>query len=356
VFGIRALEQQPNVTLRTTGDGASEVVLAFPYDGHLVAAIRTLPGRRFDWDSREWSAPADDWVAARLAEILRTYPELSRSEEFDGWLAAAEKRWVGYIRTAAFDGRGWWALDTLAGTPPPALTDGAVEQAGRWLVPLTPGKALALQDLREPRFSVAALRCLEAVEHGEEPAPARLILARGVAGERFVLEVLWDPEIAVAFVALPGASRNELKLDPWIVDELDAFIARHGVFVAPEAARELERLAVEQRAARKQIARSRAREGEPIPEVAAVLGGELAPFQWAAVHYALDARRTFLADEQGLGKTVEALATLEADGAFPAVVVCPASMKLTWEREARHWLPHRSVAIVTGRGSAPPAA
>ena len=38
--------------------------------------------------------------------------------------------------------------------------------------------------------------------------------------------------------------------------------------------------------------------------------------------YVLDARRCFLADEQGLGKTVEALAALEADDAYPAVVVC----------------------------------
>ncbi|MFZ1995651.1 MAG: DEAD/DEAH box helicase, partial [Solirubrobacteraceae bacterium] len=88
----------------------------------------------------------------------------------------------------------------------------------------------------------------------------------------------------------------------------------------------------------------------------AVLGGEPAPFQWAAVRYALQARGTFLADEQGLGKTVEALTAIEADGAFPAVVVCPASMKLGWERETRRWLPHRSVAVVQGRGTVPAAA
>jgi SNF2 family DNA or RNA helicase len=75
------------------------------------------------------------------------------------------------------------------------------------------------------------------------------------------------------------------------------------------------------------------------------------------VRYALDARRCFLADEQGLGKTVEALATLEAAGAFPALVVCPASLKLNWQREAAHWLPHRSIALLEGRGVAPaPAA
>ena len=96
--------------------GGQEVVLAFPYDGHLVAAVRTLPGRRFDWDRREWSAPADGWVAAKLAEILKHRPELTpHATEFDDWLAGAEQRWVGHVRTTRYDGRGWFALDTLAG-------------------------------------------------------------------------------------------------------------------------------------------------------------------------------------------------------------------------------------------------
>ena len=80
-----------------------------------------------------------------------------------------------------------------------------------------------------------------------------------------------------------------------------------------------------------------------------VLGGELHPFQRAGVRYALERRRTFIADEQGLGKTVQALAALESEGAFPAAVVCPASMKLVWQRETRHWLPGRSVEVLDGR-------
>src|SRR5205814_45381 len=70
--------------------------------------------------------------------------------------------------------------------------------------------------------------------------------------------------------------------------------------------------------------------------------------QRAAVAYALWSRRCFLADEQGLGKTVEALAALEADDAYPAVVVCPASLKLNWQREIERWLPHRSITVVSG--------
>jgi SWI/SNF-related matrix-associated actin-dependent regulator of chromatin subfamily A-like protein 1 len=351
---VRAIPDLPNVALRPTGDGeGQEVVMAFPYDGHLVAAVRTLPGRRFDWDSKEWSAPADGWVAAKLAEILKYRPELRRTEEFDEWLAAAEHHWVGHVRTARYNGRGWFALDTLAGTPPAEMREGALELDGRWLVPLTVAVAAALVEMRDPRLSLAARRCVEALECGEDPPPARLILTRGVAGERLTLETYWDADVQSAFEQLPGAAANELKLDAWIVDQLDAFIAMHGVEVTPNAAEALEQMAAEYRAAQRAVAASRATTAEPLPEVAARLGGELAPFQWVAVRYALEARRTFLSDEQGLGKTVEALAALEADEAFPAVVICPASMKLTWSREAARWLPHRSQQVLSGRDEGP---
>jgi len=78
------------------------------------------------------------------------------------------------------------------------------------------------------------------------------------------------------------------------------------------------------------------------------LGGTLFPFQKAGVVYALSRKRTFLADQMGLGKTVEALATIQAAGAFPTLVVCPASLKLNWERETLKWLPGKTVQILSG--------
>jgi SWI/SNF-related matrix-associated actin-dependent regulator of chromatin subfamily A-like protein 1 len=285
---VKAVPDEPNVLLRPGPDEQlPEVVLAFPYDGNLVAAVRTLPGRRFDWDRREWVAPADDWVAVKLRKILRLYPDLSTSAEVDAWLAAASSRWVGHVRTAAYDGRGWWALDTLAGTVPAELQPGSVEHEDRTLIPLTAANAAVLAEMGPGRLSLAAARCLDLVEHGVTPPPARMTLARGVAGERFSLEVLWDHDAAAAFEQLPGAARNELKLDSWIADQLDEFIVLHGIEVAASAAEALDGLVAEHRAAQRAIAASRKTADEPLPDVAAVLGGELAPFQWVAVRYAL---------------------------------------------------------------------
>jgi SWI/SNF-related matrix-associated actin-dependent regulator 1 of chromatin subfamily A len=355
---MQLVEERPNVELRRGADGESIVVLAFPYDPHIVAVVRGIPQRRFDWDRREWWAPVDDWAGVHVAEVLDRFPELTTSPQVDVWLAAIERRWVGRVSTARHDGRGWWLLRTRAGTVPEALSTDAVERDGALLAPLTAHGAEALAKLNGARLDAGARRCLAALERGEDPPPARLAVSETVDGTFLRLDVLWDPDVGVAFEALPGAGEvgRTLPVDPWIVEPLDAFLALHAVAVDGAAAETLADLRAEHDEALAEIRASRATSGEPIAATAAVLGGELAPFQWAGVRYALRARRAFLADEQGLGKTVEALAALEADDAFPAVVVCPASLKLNWEREAGRWLPHRSVAVIQGRMAVPPTA
>jgi SWI/SNF-related matrix-associated actin-dependent regulator of chromatin subfamily A-like protein 1 len=142
-------------------------------------------------------------------------------------------------------------------------------------------------------------------------------------------------------VAVPG--------DPALASHLADFVAAHPEVEVDDRARGLiDELVAEHDRAAAIVALSYA-ESAALPGDLE-LGGELHPFQRAGVRYALERRRTFIADEQGLGKTVQALATLEADEAFPAVVVCPASMKLMWERESWIWLPDRSVAVLSGRG------
>ena len=123
------------------------------------------------------------------------------------------------------------------------------------------------------------------------PPPARLVWFRSVDGEKLRLEVVWDPDVGEAFMQLPGAEGTRaVPLDPWLAGELDGFIARYEVQVTEPAGTVLARLLAERREAADAVRRSRADHADPIPEVAAVLGGSLAPFQWAGVRYALDAR------------------------------------------------------------------
>ncbi|MFL5844968.1 MAG: DEAD/DEAH box helicase [Solirubrobacteraceae bacterium] len=349
---MEIVDPGPNVELRHDAAGQQIVVLGFPYDQHIVDAVRRIPGRRFDWDRREWFAYAEDWVGVHVADILARFPELTTTPEVDEWLSGLKERWIGGVSTTRHDGRGWFVMRTRAGKLPEAIE--AIEVEGALLAPMTEAVAVALRDERSARLDASAARCVTILELGRTPAPARLDWFSGVDGESLRLEVLWDPAVGEAFDAVKGSEGRRVPLDPWLAEDLDAFLGLHTEVEVTAVARPvLDRLRAEHDEAMEAVRQSRATEAPALDDVAARLGGELQPFQWAGVRYALEHRRTFLADEQGLGKTVEALAALEADDAYPAIVICPASLKLNWVREAAHWLPHRDVVILEGRQAVP---
>lgn len=79
----------------------------------------------------------------------------------------------------------------------------------------------------------------------------------------------------------------------------------------------------------------------------------LYPFQRAGIEFLSIAKRALLADEMGSGKTLQSIRTVQrlyADGhdVFPMLVVCPNSMKRTWQREADRWWPGLTLLPVGG--------
>lgn len=77
------------------------------------------------------------------------------------------------------------------------------------------------------------------------------------------------------------------------------------------------------------------------------LRGDLFPFQRAAVAYVAETRRTFVADEMGVGKTITALGSLQYLDAWPAVVMVPRKLRSNWAVEATRWLPASArIAVV----------
>ena len=284
-----------NVRFGTDRRGRQTFVFSFPYDAGLVDAVRGLPDRRFDWEAREWRVPRRAETVAAVAELLSEHSRLECDEAVANWLEEAER---------------WRFLSEGPG----GVLDVARDPEGLERFELLVGARLDLAD---------EFRCLPEAE-----------LTRR-RGDGF----------------LPPEQRDVLGVpaDPALLDALEEFLDRNDedVELTPAAATRYRSLLAQRRRAKAAVALSLADDADL--DVPGLSGGELRPFQRAGVAYALRQRRTFLADEQGLGKTVEALATIEADGAYPAVVVCPASLKLTWRREAARWLPGRSVAVVEGR-------
>jgi SNF2 family DNA or RNA helicase len=211
--------------------------------------------------------------------------------------------------------------------------------------------------------SPAARRCIAALEDGRPAPPAVLELSSVHEEPTFVLASGHDRTLIERFAQLTGAlaplnrrgaGREHAQLaaitaDPFCVPQLDRFLSDGDVWVEPEALEMLQEIREEHARAAGLVALSSASDGALR---VAGLGGELKPFQRAGVSYLLERRRAFLADEQGLGKTIEALAAVEAAGTYPAVVVCPASLKLNWLRELEHWLPGRTVRALAGNGGA----
>ncbi len=349
---MRAADPVHNVELRLNQHGQESVVFAFPYRADIVDSVRSIPGRRFDWEAKEWWAPRADATAPYVKGVLEKHASLSVSPEVEAWLTRAVRGWVGRVTAGKVHGAGHFALDKISGKLPESLAALAVDGNGRDWLPFSREVADELLEMSGARLDQRALRCATRLQVGQEPAPATLALVESVGEPRFTLDVNWDPETIPAFLALPAceAHGRSLPVDPYLLEPLEHYLRTYGVELAPNAREVMDRLRREHDEAIEGVRRSRAHDAAHL-DIEDRLGGELRPFQRAGVAYALQARRLFLADEQGLGKTVQALATLESDDAYPAVVVCPASLKLNWRREIEHWLPHRSVTVVSGTGS-----
>jgi len=86
----------------------------------------------------------------------------------------------------------------------------------------------------------------------------------------------------------------------------------------------------------------------PAPE-----GCKFDAYQRAAVAYAMNRPSVLIGDEMGLGKTIEALGIINADQSIKSVlIICPATPKLNWKREAKKWLV-RDMSVGVANGAFP---
>lgn len=80
---------------------------------------------------------------------------------------------------------------------------------------------------------------------------------------------------------------------------------------------------------------------------------DLFPHQRAGVAFLATAKRALLADEPGLGKTAQAIRALKklqenGEEVFPALIVCPNTLKKNWAREFKTWWPSVNTQVIKG--------
>ncbi|HEV3047342.1 MAG TPA: DEAD/DEAH box helicase [Solirubrobacteraceae bacterium] len=364
--GAGAQRRGYDVEFRRDRRGEHWILIA-PERAGLARALAARAGlRAADGPAGTVGLAAVEHDAEPLAELLAHIEDVSVDPRVPAWLARA-RSWRGSVEV---QGPGEAPALLLLGDErrlPRGLRERATSAPGGAAVALDTASARLVRAL-EAWVSPAAARCIDAVEAGRPAPPAVLELSSTHGQPTFVLLAGHDRASTAEFAKLAGAilpragvasgvasgagehaHAPAIRADPFCVPELDRFLLDSGAWVEPDALELLQEIREEHARAAGLVALSAATDAS-LRVVG--LGGELKPFQRAGVSYLLARRRAFLADEQGLGKTIEALAALEAASAYPAVIVCPASLKLNWRRELERWLPGRSVALLSGNHAA----
>lgn len=76
-----------------------------------------------------------------------------------------------------------------------------------------------------------------------------------------------------------------------------------------------------------------------------VLKKELRHYQWDGVGYSLEKGSCLMGDQQGLGKTITSIAAIEAQNAFPCLVICKSALTKNWENEIHAWTYHKALRM-----------
>jgi SWI/SNF-related matrix-associated actin-dependent regulator 1 of chromatin subfamily A len=338
-------------------------ILIAPERAHLARVLAARAGlRALDGPLGTLGLAAVERDAEPLADVLGHIEDVSVDPRVTSWLKRATT-WRGNVEVGVSPDPSEAPVFVLLGDErrlPRALRERATAVPGGVSVALTLESWNLMRGL-DAWIGPAAKRCIAAIEDGRPAPPAVLERSSVHEDETFVLAVGHAPARVLEFAALRGALQPlgrrggtgehaqlpALRADPFCVPQLDAFLADGEVWVEPDALALLQEVREQHAHAAGLVALSCATDA---PLHIAGLGGELKPFQRAGVSYLLERRRAFLADEQGLGKTIEALAAVEAAGSYPAIVVCPASLKLNWLRELERWLAHRSARALSGNG------
>src|SRR4051812_24053842 len=153
--------------------GGFALFFRFAFDELLNAAVKRLPGRRFDWDSREWIVPARPEFAEEFAELLAVFPRIEVAPEVSAWLSDTGWRGVASVRDVGYGPT--LAVRSLTGIAPAWLEEGGShEPDGRVGLPLDEEVARLASEVDGLELDTVADAAVDSVLSGSEPLGARL--------------------------------------------------------------------------------------------------------------------------------------------------------------------------------------
>lgn len=69
------------------------------------------------------------------------------------------------------------------------------------------------------------------------------------------------------------------------------------------------------------------------------------PYQREGILFGLDRKRFIIGDEPGLGKTLQSIGVVDCAEAYPCLVICPASLKINWQREFEKFTSSKALVL-----------
>src|SRR4051812_31291930 len=162
-------EQEPRANVRVGEDrrGRTALVFSFPFDELLNSAVKRLPGRWFNWETREWTVLCRPESAEEIAEMLACFPRVTVEPEVADWLANAAG-WQGIAAVWDTGDGPLLSLRLLGGVPPRELEELADDggRSGSLMVRLDARVARVVAELEDLELDPVAEGAIRAALEG----------------------------------------------------------------------------------------------------------------------------------------------------------------------------------------------
>lgn len=153
-----------------------------------------------------------------------------------------------------------------------------------------------------------------------------MTISLDTSGKKYVVEFKYNPKIVDQIKRIDGRKYNPVE-KTWLIptskhDDLEIFA-------------NWAKLHCDVIWSQKPVIAERDLTIPEMPELAIDHQLKVQPFHYQekGIARGLHFKRFINADEPGLGKTLQAIATVNLAESFPCLVICPASLKINWERE-----------------------